>query len=436
MKTFRKNIKLYFGLASLALIASCKPEISNDFEPTQNGNVDFSKYISIGNSLTAGFSDGGLYLEVQKTAFPNLLAEKFRSHGGGEFNTPFFSEAQSNGSGYIRLKELVNGNPVTESVTDKLAYTGANTLAKYEGPEIHNLGIPGMRIDHSGIGQVSAANMYFKRLIPDNEVGTKNYQQFVAGRNHTFFTFWLGNNDVLGYASNGGYEDPLDPTTTYTSEAVFKAVYTNFINLLTDKNQKGVLATIPDVTSVPFFTTVTTARIEAGVKASTGGAFEKIYITTANGVRAATSEDLFTLRFPTDTLGKAVVYGNPMTAGYGLIPQNPLHDKFVLDKDEIADIKARVNNLNAFIKNLAKDKNLAVADVNSLLSKLKTGINYNGIGVSSAYVTGNAFSLDGIHLTPMGNAIMANMIIEAINSKYGTKVGKVDATGFRGVKMP
>lgn len=437
MKNFQKNIKLYVGLAALALVASCKPEITNDFEATNNGgNVDFSKYIAVGNSLTAGFADGGLYLEGQQVAFPNLVAEKMKNHGGGEFNTPFFSEAQSNGSGYIRLKDLVNGNPVTESVTDKVAYTGANTLAKYDGGEIHNLGVPGMRIDHSGVGVVSAANMYFKRLVPDTEVGSKSYQQFVTGRNHTFFTFWLGNNDVLGYASNGGYEDPLDPTTAYTSEAVFKTVYTNFINLLTDKNQKGVLATIPDVTSVPFFTTVTTARIEAGVKALTQGAYEKIYITTANGVRTATSEDLFTLRFPTDTLGKAVVYGNPMTAGYGLIPQNPLHDKFVLDKDEIADIKARVNNLNTFIKEIANSKNLAVADANAMLTRLKTGINYNGVGVSSAFITGNAFSLDGIHLTPMGNAIMANLMIDAINAKYGTKLEKVDATGYRGVKMP
>jgi hypothetical protein len=146
MKTFQKNIKLYLGIATMAVFAaSCKPEISREFAPTTQ-NVDFSKYIAVGNSLTAGFADGGLYLEGQQVAFPNLIAEKMKTHGGGEFATPFFSEAQSNGSGYIRLKALENGRPVTESVTDKLAYTAAGVLAKYTG-EINNFGIPGMRLE-------------------------------------------------------------------------------------------------------------------------------------------------------------------------------------------------------------------------------------------------------------------------------------------------
>ena len=106
MKKIQKNIKLYLGIAAMAVLAaSCKPEISREFEPSQ-GNVDFSKYIAVGNSLTAGFADGGLYLEGQQVAFPNLLAEKMKTHGGGEFVTPYFSEAQSNGSGYLRLKAL------------------------------------------------------------------------------------------------------------------------------------------------------------------------------------------------------------------------------------------------------------------------------------------------------------------------------------------
>jgi len=67
---------------------------------------------------------------------------------------------------------------------------------------------------------------------------------------------------------------------------------------------------------------------------------------------------------------------------------------------------------------------------------VKTGYNYNGIHISAAFITGNAFSLDGVHLTPMGNAIVANLFIDAINAKYNSKVPKVDISLYRGVKYP
>lgn len=433
MKRFQKNIKLYVGLALLALASSCKPEITKEFGPVNSSSVNFSKYIAVGNSLTAGFADGGLYLEGQQVAFPNLVAEQMKSHGGGEFNTPFFSEAQSNGSGYIRLAALENGRPVTENVTEKLAYTAPNVLAKYSGSEIHNLGVPGMRLDHSGQGIVSAANMYFARLLPDTDLGRVSYQDFVDNRNHTFFSFWLGNNDVLGYATNGAVDDNPAGTTALTSVAVFKAVYTQFINKLTANGQKGVIATIPDVTNIPYLTTVTRQALLDAASQAAGTTIENLYIATKTGPRAATDQDLFVLPF-----SSAGLLGKPNTQQipYGFHPLNPIEDKYVLDEAEVQNLRTHINELNKFITEIGQQKNLAVADVNALLSRLKTGIIYNGVAVSSAFVTGNAFSLDGIHLTPMGNAIMANLIIDAINAKYGTKLEKIDATNYRGVKMP
>src|SRR5690606_40128624 len=98
-------------------------------------------------------------------------------------------------------------------------------------------------------------------------------------------------------------------------DRIFAQFVNKFIEALTAGERKGVVATIPDVTVVPYFNTVTTARLEAGVSAATQGQFSKIYITTSNGVRMATDEDLFPLTFPADTLGKAVIFGNPATAG-------------------------------------------------------------------------------------------------------------------------
>ncbi|MFD2596753.1 SGNH/GDSL hydrolase family protein [Sphingobacterium griseoflavum] len=430
MKRALNYTSLYIGFTVLALAYSCKPEIDS-FE-AQAGEADFTKYVAIGNSLTAGFADGGLYLEGQEVAYPNLIAEQLKQVGGGEFRSPFFSQEQRNGSGYLQLTALVDGQPQTTNVTTNLAYRAENRLAKFTG-EIENLGVPGMRLDLAFAPPFGSLNMYFERLLTDTEVNQRTYFDFVSTKNHTFFSFWLGNNDVLGYAMNGAFENPQDPTTTLTSINTFSARYTTFIDKLTENNRKGVVATIPTVTSIPFFNTVTTARLEAGVSASTGGQFTKIYIQTAAGPRQATSEDLFTLRFPTDTLGKTS-NGIP---GYGLIPQNPLADRFVLDKDEVSEIAARVTAFNDIIKTTANNKNLALADAQAYLNRVKSpGILYNGIGVNASFITGNAFSLDGIHLTPMGNALIANLFIDAINSKYKSRIPKVDATKYRGVKFP
>ena len=94
MKLFIKRSVPVLGLLGLGL-AGCQPEI--DAPTVSTGSADFSRYIAIGNSLTAGVSDGGLYREGQLNSYPNILSQQFALVGGGPFVQPLFSEAQSNG---------------------------------------------------------------------------------------------------------------------------------------------------------------------------------------------------------------------------------------------------------------------------------------------------------------------------------------------------
>ncbi|WP_316736360.1 SGNH/GDSL hydrolase family protein [Pedobacter aquatilis] len=425
--------KFIFNSLAIAVVlftASCKPEI----EPTAGtsaGQANFSKYISVGNSLTAGFADGGLYLEGQKVAYPNLIAAKMATVGGGSFTSPFFTDAQANGSGYLSLTALVNGTPTLTPVTTNLALRDATgKLTKYSG-EVQNLGIPGMRVDLAFAAPFGAANPYLERLLTDTQVGTVSYFQFIQGRNHTFFSLWLGNNDALGYATNGGVT--TDATNVLTDKSTFALLYSNLINSLTASGQKGVVATIPDVTSIPYFNTVTVAALLNAAKAINPAA-AAIYIQTGAGaVRAATAEDLIRLPFQSSGL-----FGVPNSAGlpYGLHPLNPIANNWVLDKDEVARVKDYVLSYNSTIKSLADSKSLAVADTYSYLNQVKTGIVIQGVGLNSSFITGGAFSLDGVHLTPRGNAVIANVFIDAINAKYGSNIPVVDITQYRGVKFP
>lgn len=449
MKRFQKNIKLYIGFVALALAASCKPSIDLDTKGGNPENVDFSKYIAVGNSLTSGYANSGLSLKGQEQSFPNMLAQEMKKVGGGEFLQPYFPAENYNGSGFLYLKALVNGQPQLGTVTDHLAIRGQTSdkkplYIKYTGP-INNLGVPGMRLDLAFAPGMGTLNPYFERLLPDNETATKKYVDFATTKDHTFFSFSLGNNDVLGYATNGAVT--TDATNTLIAEQTFAGLYTEFISRLTSKEQKGVVATIPDVTAVPYFTTVTRQALLAGANAALAAKdpklppFENIYIKTKTTPRAATDKDMFILPFSSAGLLGRQDLKDPATGivnpyPYGLYLQNPVGDNFVLDEAEAKMVQDRIVALNTTIKQVADSKKLAVADIYSFLNKVKSGYQINGIAISNKYITGNIFSLDGVHLTPMGYAIMANVFVDAINAKYSTKLGKVNVSQYGGVALP
>lgn len=213
--------------------------------------ADFTTFISVGNSLTAGYSNGGLYEEVQKTAFPALVHEQIsKVVATGSFSTPLIEGGYSTPG----TTELGFGADCTSTVGLGPKPRSDNSLAAY-GPSsattINNFGIPGIRLDQInliGLG-TSAGNPFFAR-IASNPLAT--YIDDVASAEPTFFTFWLGNNDVLGYAANGG-EQGSDPITSNTT---FDGNLTIALDSLTKNGAKGVVANLPSITAAPYFTTV------------------------------------------------------------------------------------------------------------------------------------------------------------------------------------
>src|SRR5580704_14185948 len=124
MKTFKQHIYI---IAGLLLLGACKPDIHTP-KPS-SGSADFSRYISVGNSLTAGYADGGLYLAGQQNSYPSIIAKQLQSVGGGPFNQPLFSADQANGSGYLKLTGFSpSGTPITTPVTSNLAIRGQITI--------------------------------------------------------------------------------------------------------------------------------------------------------------------------------------------------------------------------------------------------------------------------------------------------------------------
>jgi hypothetical protein len=428
-----KNLFHKIGTATLLsaafLFAGCEPEFENDVV-VNKGSLNLGKYVAVGNSLTAGYQDNGLYLEGQLNSYPNIIANQFLYAGGGNFTQPYFSQDQFNGSGYLRLTGFTtSGLPILQPVTTNLATESASNpffKDEYTG-EVQNLGIPGIRMEHVTVAGYGSAqgNPYFERITSDaattaNPQGQfQSYVQRVAASGATFFSMWLGNNDVLGYATSGG-QVPI------TSDANFQGSLNAMMSVLPNQ---GLVINIPDVTSIPFFTTKATAAIMAQAQA----AGTKLFITAGDGsVRAATAEDFVLL---TSRVGEPDNLGGNQVP-HGFTPNNPLANGEVLDAAEVTTVKSATTRFNTMLSTAATAKNVAYADMNAYFNTIKPGLVVNGVRHTPAFITGNIFSLDGVHLTPRGYAIVANELIKVINAKYNATIPTIDVTQFRSVRIP
>ena len=441
MKTFNK-LYIYILAGALFIASSCKPTIQT---PTlTHGTADFTRYIALGNSLTAGYSDGGLYLNGQLTSYPSIIAKQMTAVGGGSFTQPLFTNYQGNGSGYLQLTGFnADGSPILSQVTTNLAIRGSIAIpgfgnvtlySKYTGSDLNNYGVPGIKLQQITYAPYGNLNGYFERLLPGNAPNNNtDYLDFVMAKPFTFFTNWLGNNDALGYATSGGAGDVLTDVPTFT------ALNTLLINTLTANGAKGCVATIPDVTTIPYFTTVTVGAVLAGVQKA-NPAVQALYInalvpgTTTYAPRPATAADLIVLTFPTSKIGTSST-SNPYP--YGLHPLNPIENQYVLDAAEVSLTQSAVTAFNSTIVSTANAKGLAVFDAYAFLNSVKQfGLVTDGLTLSSNYISGGIFSLDGVHLTPRGYSIVANGFIKAINAKYGSNIPLANVASYAGVRFP
>lgn len=438
-----KNFKHYIYLvAGLIWLSACKPEVHAP-KPS-SGTANFSRYISIGNSLTAGFADGGLYRAGQMNSYPSIIAQQMQQAGGGTFTQPLFSADQANGSGYLTLTGFnPDGTPITTPVTSNLAirnvlnvpgFGNVTLYSKYTG-DINNYGVPGIKLQQITYAPYGNLNGYFERLLAgDSPTNTTPYLQFVTAKPFTFFSNWLGNNDALLYATSGGAGDVL------TDKQTFAYLYNLLITTMTANGAKGVVATVPDVTSIPYFSTVTVPAVLGAVQKA-NPQVQALYINalvsgSTYAPRAATAKDLLILTFPTSKIGQPVTtpYG---TLPYGLTPYTPIDNQYVLDENEVALTEDYVTFYNSTIKSIAQSKGLAVFDAYTFLQGIKEhGIVEQGVSLNANYISGGIFSLDGIHLTPRGYAMVANEFIKAINKQYGSTVPLVDIANYSGVKFP
>ncbi|MFV5694054.1 G-D-S-L family lipolytic protein [Flavobacterium sp. LB3P122] len=509
-----KNFK-WLLLVSLSFVA-CNNDDNTVVveEPVTSGTASFSKYVALGDSFAAGYSDGALFKKGQEGSYVTILSQQFAAAGGGEFKTPFTSDNVGGlllgGNVIAGVRLYFNGKgPVPVSGTPTTQVT-----TKITGP-FNNLGVPGAKSYHllaSGYGNVAgvatgAANPYFARFATAS--GTTVLADALV-QAPTFFSLWIGGNDVLGYATSGGIgvnqTGNLNPATyggnDITDPTVFANVYSGLVTNLTANGSKGVVANLPYVNTLPYFTTVPynplTAKVLGGGSEVIGqatiaalnaqlygplnqvltkfGAGDRINLLSATAANPMLIKDEFLVNLSaqlkaafTPSLGEATAtfYGNVFgqarqataadlvllptqsaigvaptatDSGIGMSPSSPLNkfgityplqDKHVLVPTEVAEIKVATDAYNVSIKTIADAKGLAFVDTKVIMTQLSSGgIVSNSFTLTSTYVTGGAFSLDGVHPGPRGYALIANAFMAAINAKYSSTLKPVDLSRY------
>ncbi len=446
----KKFLNFIFVITIIALVFSGCEDKTNLTAPGTpnpvNGSADLTRFVTIGNSLTAGYQSGALYKSAQEYSYGNLIAQQV----GTTFEQPLVSDPGVGGRMEIKSVDFATNqiNIVYEGST------GIPLNLNYAAP-YNNLGVPGALLydvlnatdsTNCASGLVGSPNPLFNLIL--RGIGT----QFEEAKmlHPTFVTLWIGNNDVLGYATSGGVS-PSAPTPVST----FQYLYSLVADSLASLGANVVVANIPNVTAIPFFTTVGPLMAQALSQAGVSG----IYYQKSDGstTNIATTSDLLTgkvlITLPGMTYASLIGHptgqfyrdhgypalppGIDTTKPFGVTPNNPWPNALILDPDEITTALNTTADFNTAIAQLASQKNFGLVDINSFFDKIregdfKGGTMINGVKFYTSYITGGLFGLDGVHPTDQGQAIIANEFIKEINSKFNASIPLINVATIPG----
>lgn len=478
-----KNIRLLL-LASLSLVACNNND--EDAAPTEipisSGSASFGKYVALGDSFAAGYSDGALFKAGQQNSYVHILAQQFLPAGGSDISTPWMAD---NIGGLLLGGKVIAGTRLYFDGKAPVNVSGSPTteVTNHLSGSFNNMGIPGAKSFHllaAGYGNTAgvasgAANPYFARF---SSAPTTTVLADALAQSPSFFTLFIGGNDVLAYATSGGIgvnqTGNMNPASygsnDITDPSVFANVFTSLVANLTAKGAKGAVANLPYVTTLPYFTTVpynpvpldaaTAATLNTAYAAYNGGLQQMVankllsadeasrrtikfaagtnavvlidsYLTNLSAFnlpsyRQATKEDLVVLTarsFIGTTVGGDASKINGVSV--------PLQDQWVLTKEEVKEVQIATDAYNKTIVAVAESKGLAMVDTATAMAQLSSsGYRFGNYHMTAAYVTGGAFSLDGVHPSPRGYAFIANLFVNAINAKFGATLRTVDLAQY------
>ena len=374
--------------------------------------VDLSRYVALGDSLTAGFAANGLTEFYQQGSYPALVAQQAGVSG---FEQPIISDP-----GIPIVLELANLAPTLVPAGDT---PGIPTNATLNGP-YSNLGVPGSTLNDlvnttGNIQNFLAGNLdnVFHDLILRDGVNPALFQ--AIGQNPTFVTVWIGNNDVLSAVLAG---TPVEGMTL-TPVDVFGQLYAQAIGALAQNTSADILLlNLPDATVIPFVTT-----IDPYVELPDG---TQVPLIGSNGLLPA---DAYVTLGASSLLAQGIGIpvelggtGQPLPEDLQIIGGEVVPG-VVLRSAEIEVINQRIADFNQIIADVAAATGAHVLDVNAIFDEIaRDEWVFGAFGLTTDFLTGGIFSYDGVHPQHIGYGIVAAEIIKYLNDNMGADIEQVD----------
>ena len=467
------KIKYLFMSVLFLAITACDTDTEEpnssvfEFTHVNSGDADFSSYVAMGGSITAGVTDGSLFIAGQMGSYPNIMASVMsQTDTGGEFTQPYVDDNIGginvfgnqfwgprlffDGAGPAQLPGPVSieATNVVPGPYSNLAFPFANAIVNVA---------PGFgSLEGLAAGQ---ANPWYVRAASSNDatiLGDALMQQ------PTFVTLVPGN-DFASYTLFGASDFPLGPLELDGPTGMLAGVV-GTIQALSSSVPNGVITTLPDPTVSATFNTVpynaipldeaTANQINALVQLYNGGLqfLQSIGQLTADeaalrtlALRVAgdnpvliTDETLTNLEafdlptwrdanendkislFAASSLGQPVDGANPANGIWGVTVGLP--DFGVLIPSEIDEIQTKLATANAAIS-ASVPSGWALFDLHGLYNEVvTTGLQVDDYTMTGDLVFGGFFSLDGFHPTTRGSAAIAKRMMAAIDATWGSNL--------------
>jgi hypothetical protein len=393
IKTFRR-MKILLWFLPLAL-AACGSDRNESSPPPL-------VLINLGDSLTNGVQSGTVNELTQTHGFAPLLAGQL-----------------------AKVRPLDWNNPLLDPATGDRLQPGLLP---------HNLGVGGATAQSLVAERSGAGNLLLDGLlrpIPDlagQPVSQLEAARFMAARNAgrpILFTLWIGNNDLLGaITADGGsaltaprIEAFLADTAAGHDLATVRSRLTLIVETLRAVPGSHLfIANLPETPRIGFLFERTDLETLA--------LFPQPALTALPPGAA--------IGFGPFLTGIAPFLGTDNASLNTAIAVVAAADGNVLEAGEAALLSARIAAINEHIRALAELPGVTLVDAHGAFAALTAGTTVvAGRPLGKTLGAGGAFSLDGIHPSHTGHALIANLFIGSMNETLGLGIPLLDLAAIQ-----
>jgi len=362
----------------------------------------FTSYASLGNSLTAGFQSAGINDSTQKQSYAVQFAQAVNTRFAlPDLAMPGCPAPIDN----FQTQTRVGG------ATSAQCFLREPTSVTYA---INNVAVPGAAsIDP--VSLTTANSNALTTFILGGQTQATRASQVVP----TFVSMWIGNNDALSAALSGVLVPTAGVSPGLTDSITFRTRYKADVTALQGISsiKGGVLFAVVDVVNAPLMfhsNLLFVPAVKAGFDFVAGA---------VTAVDPSCASNVALIDFQLAAAIKAGAHPPAIFCGPAPYPVGV----YVLDSIEVGIVEQTVGAYNRYIKAKADSIGYAYVDINPTLLQLKASGAIPPFPVITSPDTtfGSYVSLDGIHSTFKAHKLIANLMIDSVNAKYGTTISTI-----------